>query len=110
MWQLDWDDAFNNFINIENPNALIDEWKDRSLSFIKNSSLIGQVNLDISYGDHSREKYDMFLPKGSSKGTIIFLHGGFWFRTGKEHWSFTCLLYTSPSPRDGLLSRMPSSA
>ena len=25
-----------------------------------------------------------------------------------EH--FNCLLYTSPSPRDGLLSRMPSSA
>ena len=25
-----------------------------------------------------------------------------------EH--YTCLLYTSPSPRDGLLSRMPSSA
>ena len=24
--------------------------------------------------------------------------------------SGTCLLYTSPSPRDGLLSRMPSSA
>ena len=24
--------------------------------------------------------------------------------------SNTCLLYTSPSPRDGLLSRMPSSA
>ena len=25
-------------------------------------------------------------------------------------WSKNCLLYTSPSPRDGLLSRMPSSA
>ena len=25
-------------------------------------------------------------------------------------WSKVCLLYTSPSPRDGLLSRMPSSA
>ena len=24
--------------------------------------------------------------------------------------AFSCLLYTSPSPRDGLLSRMPSSA
>ena len=24
--------------------------------------------------------------------------------------SYACLLYTSPSPRDGLLSRMPSSA
>ena len=27
---------------------------------------------------------------------------------GRE--DITCLLYTSPSPRDGLLSRMPSSA
>ena len=26
------------------------------------------------------------------------------------HMSFICLLYTSPSPRDGLLARMPSSA
>ena len=25
-------------------------------------------------------------------------------------WYYICLLYTSPSPRDGLLSRMPSSA
>ena len=29
----------------------------------------------------------------------------------KDFWQVTdCLLYTSPSPRDGLLSRMPSSA
>ena len=28
----------------------------------------------------------------------------------KERGVITCLLYTSPSPRDGLLSRMPSSA
>ena len=28
----------------------------------------------------------------------------------KAAWKYTCLLYTSPSPRDGLLSRMPSSA
>ena len=28
----------------------------------------------------------------------------------EEGWSSRCLLYTSPSPRDGLLSRMPSSA
>ena len=28
----------------------------------------------------------------------------------KNNWTKYCLLYTSPSPRDGLLSRMPSSA
>ena len=35
------------------------------------------------------------VDNGSSDGTLKFL---------------SCLLYTSPSPRDGLLSRMPSSA
>ena len=29
---------------------------------------------------------------------------------GIAGWTIFCLLYTSPSPRDGLLSRMPSSA
>ena len=29
---------------------------------------------------------------------------------GHVHFRDPCLLYTSPSPRDGLLSRMPSSA
>ena len=27
-----------------------------------------------------------------------------------HNWSISCLLYTSPSPRDSALSRMPSSA
>ena len=30
--------------------------------------------------------------------------------TTADEWDGSCLLYTSPSPRDGLLSRMPSSA
>ena len=38
--------------------------------------------------------------KYKSKSEVIF----------KPHRIKSCLLYTSPSPRDGLLSRMPSSA
>ena len=40
---------------------------------------------------------------GRSGGTT-----NLYFENGKQ--SYDCLLYTSPSPRDGLLSRMPSSA
>ena len=53
-------------------------------------------------------------------GTLICLVGGigllrlpnFFARThgGSVTDTLGCLLYTSPSPRDGLLSRMPSSA
>ena len=38
---------------------------------------------------------------------VVFFLGFFIILT---HFLYSCLLYTSPSPRDGLLSRMPSSA
>ena len=33
-----------------------------------------------------------------------------WSESARSRTPISCLLYTSPSPRDGLLSRMPSSA
>ena len=44
--------------------------------------------------------------------TLVQAQGDWLFRTQEDlRTEFdTCLLYTSPSPRDGLLSRMPSSA
>ena len=42
------------------------------------------------------------LPMRTSNNAVV--EG---FANGK---AYVCLLYTSPSPRDGLLSRMPSSA
>ena len=47
MWKLDWDDAFNNFVNVENPNSLIEEWREKSSSFKSNSTAIGKMELGI---------------------------------------------------------------
>ena len=55
---------------------------------------------------HKTQCVDCLLCSGNSKrakSIYIAPHGT---QTTKH----TCLLYTSPSPRDGLLSRMPSSA
>ena len=49
------------------------------------------------------------VPTGTT-GTITVNFGGTKARAGIGIWSMTCLLYTSPSPRDRSLSRMPSSA
>ena len=48
-----------------------------------------------------------FLARIMEKGLPLVLLTNYPSQTGQD---LACLLYTSPSPRDGLLSRMPSSA
>ena len=50
-------------------------------------------------------------PNGAGKSTILHSIYGFTnIFDGKIELEGNCLLYTSPSPRDATLSRMPSSA
>ena len=51
------------------------------------------------------EECDVLVVGGGMAGTGATFEARHWGRDLK-----ICLLYTSPSPRDGLLSRMPSSA
>ena len=45
------------------------------------------------------------------KHACKLLYGQEWLAVGQKiKWEMICLLYTSPSPRDATLSRMPSSA
>ena len=67
--------------------------KDELLS--KYNHVLGLDNISLDIKEHSIQVV-MGL-SGSGKSTLI------------RHIN-SCLLYTSPSPRDGLLSRMPSSA
>ena len=59
--------------------------------------------------DYRREDDEDEELKASEGGGMSFLEHleDFRWTVGR---SVFCLLYTSPSPRDGLLSRMPSSA
>ena len=68
-------------------------------NYITNQMVFGVLNEDITLTDLDEEKqytYTYFL----YKYILYKIYGD----------KGTCLLYTSPSPRDGLLSRMPSSA
>ena len=61
--------------------------------------------------------YSEFLAYGFQKASLHKIAekagvttGAIYTRYKNKDALFACLLYTSPSPRDGLLSRMPSSA
>jgi arylformamidase len=42
---------------------------------------------DVPYGPALRQKLDLFLPEGTPKGLLIFVHGGYWMALGRETWS-----------------------
>ena len=69
------------------------------------------ARLNFSHGTHEEHAGRIQLVKEVRKElgipvALMLDTKGPEIRTGE----LTCLLYTSPSPRDGLLSRMPSSA
>ena len=59
---------------------------DREWFYSKNINTINETNVEIPDEEIAQESFGIIEDK------------------------YDCLLYTSPSPRDGLLSRMPSSA
>ena len=50
------------------------------------------------------------IPENGAVFDAIVVGGGPGGSSAAGYLAMACLLYTSPSPRDGLLSRMPSSA
>ena len=73
---------------------LLKKWCD-SLPFFENPKSVTTCEVGVREGLGSKIIMMSMVPRLS--------------KTEYQHYAI-CLLYTSPSPRDGLLSRMPSSA
>ena len=73
-----------------------------------NKNIPTTIGLDhISYCLNPIDKWFDFYHKAKDRGLKPYWTINHGWITGMY---YNCLLYTSPSPRDGLLSRMPSSA
>ena len=71
-------------------------------AIIDSTAKIGQ---NVKVGPYSIIGSNVEIGEGSEIQSHVTIIGN--TKIGMNN---TCLLYTSPSPRDGLLSRMPSSA
>ena len=82
----------------------------------KATAYAGQRNHDLrrgaqpSYVDTTKAANNEILIEPPAPGVLRNINEGRRSQRDTKRAMRSCLLYTSPSPRDGLLSRMPSSA
>lgn len=50
---------------------------------------------DISYGEHPREKLDVYLSKTPNAKALVFIHGGYWQALDKNDFQFVATAFES---------------
>lgn len=79
----DFDRAYDIRPFVPDGEAYLDRWLDDAAAFRENR----HDALDIAYGDHPRQVFDLFLPDDTPKGLLVFVHGGYWVAFDKSSWS-----------------------
>lgn len=82
--KIDWDDAFSNAAYIRDGTTYPDRWRRSADAFV---AIHQDVELNIPYGEHPRQKFDLFWPSTKPKGLVVFVHGGYWLDFDKSYWS-----------------------
>lgn len=86
MHTINWDDAFANMAHVENAQALPDFWASRATAY--RATLPSEtLEQDIAYGTGARQRLDIVWPEGAVQGLAVFVHGGYWMRLEKSHWT-----------------------
>lgn len=83
----DFDDAYANGPNIARGERWPGLWVEPAAQFREELEAQGRAKLDQPYGGRPRNRFDLFLPEGTAKGLVVYIHGGFWLRLDKSFWS-----------------------
>lgn len=84
---VDWDNAYTNGANIAGGDRWPAAWVEPAQAFRDKLSAADRAKLDVPYGDKPRNRLDLFLPEGTPKGLVVFVHGGYWMALDKSFWS-----------------------
>ena len=84
----DWDLAYDNRAHVKDAESVyLSRWKASATDFREAMTLRGSCELSLPYGDGARNTYDVFEPVYETKGTVIFIHGGYWRALDKSWFS-----------------------
>ena len=82
---MELDDAYANAAYIPGADAFPPRWETQAAAL--RQSLGARAETGISYGAHRRQKFDLFLPSGTPRGLVVFVHGGYWLKFDNSYWS-----------------------
>jgi acetyl esterase/lipase len=74
------DAAYNNPLAVPDAATLIPAWLAESAAF----RAAHPAHLDIPYGPRERNKWDLYPAPDSRSPCLVFIHGGYWQRFGRE--------------------------
>jgi arylformamidase len=78
------DRQYNNRLLVPEYDIHIKRWEDRSREAEKKLKGV----YDIAYGDHERERLDIYPSSKKKSKTLIFIHGGYWQKFDKSLFQF----------------------
>ena len=81
---MDWDDAYANAPHIPDAAGYPPRWQREAAAFRES---LGSRVRTLAYGDVEAERLDLFLPENQPLGLVVFVHGGYWQRFGRQDWS-----------------------
>lgn len=79
------DRAYANGAFIAGADAYPPRWRTQAAAF--RDGLGRRARLGIPYGTGARQRCDLFIPEGTPRGLLAFIHGGYWLAFDRSDWS-----------------------
>ncbi|MCG6903532.1 MAG: alpha/beta hydrolase [Rhodobacter sp.] len=80
---MDLTDDYEHAKYIPDAETYLPKWEAHAAAFRDSA----QGQLDLEYGAHPRQRFDLFAPDGAARGLLVFVHGGYWLKFDKSGWS-----------------------
>src|SRR5215813_10246755 len=81
---LDYEAEYNNRRRVPEHAEINARWQAATAAYRR----IAQAELDQSYGPGERHRYDLFFAGNADAPQVVFIHGGYWQRGGREDYAF----------------------
>jgi arylformamidase len=84
MTAIDYELEYNNLRRVPEYREIAARWQTASAAYRRTA----RAELDRAYGSGARQRYDLFFSGNAHAPLVVYIHGGYWQRGGREDYAF----------------------